>query len=116
MNLTLDLPQDIQTQLQEEATKAGVSPTDYAVDLLAKNLPAKKIDVEEQKRLNAPTIALMEEWLKRAEVPATPEEIAESEAELEEFMRNMNAPRKASGERLHYPDVEKDEPKGQSEK
>lgn len=65
------------------------------------------IDPEEQKRLNAPTIALLESWLAEAEKPRTAEERAEAEAEQIEFMRSLNLPRKESGERLHFPDVEK---------
>ncbi len=56
----------------------------------------------------APPPARLNEWfLARAQLPATPEQAAEAEADIQEFMRNMNAPRKDSGERLPYPEAER---------
>lgn len=106
MSLMIDLPQPVASRLQAEAAKSGVSTAEYAAELLTKSLPTSTIDPEEQKQRNAPSIALLETWLQRTLAPATPEQIAEAEAELEAFMRNMNAPRKEAGERLLYPDVE----------
>lgn len=51
-----------------------------------------------------PTIALLKSWI--AEAPTDPEAIREAEEELREFKRNMNLPRKETGARLHYPEVE----------
>jgi hypothetical protein len=51
-----------------------------------------------------PSIALLESWL--AEAPAEPDAIREAEEDLHEFKRNMNLPRKETGARLHYPEVE----------
>lgn len=51
-----------------------------------------------------PTIALLESWI--AEAPTDPEEIRAAEDDLLEFKRNMNLPRKETGARLHYPEVE----------
>ena len=75
-------------------------------DLVKKNFTTA-IDTEEQKRLNAPSIALLDSWLAEARGPATPEQVAEAEAEQAEFMRNLNLPRKEAGERLHFPHAEK---------
>ncbi len=57
MSLMIDLPRPLESRLQAEAIKAGVSPTEYAVELIAKRLSAAAIDLEERKRLNAPSVA-----------------------------------------------------------
>lgn len=106
MNLVIDLPLPVEAHIEREAQRTGKSPAELVAEVLKKTFSAT-IDPEEQRRLNAPSIALLEVWLKRAEVPATPEQIAQAEAEQREFMRNMNLSRKEAGERLHYPDVEK---------
>ncbi len=106
MSFIIELSRPVESRLQSEAIKAGVSTTEYAAELIAKSLPVVTLDLAEQKRLNAPSIQLLEAWLQRARTPATAEQIAEAEAEQAAFMRNMNAPRKESGERLLYPDVE----------
>lgn len=106
MSLTIELPRPLADRLEAEASRAGVSPTDYAAELIVKHLPTASIDVDEQKRRNTPSVALLESWLLRAELPCTPEESAEAERELVVFMRNMNAQRAESGDRLLYPDID----------
>ena len=54
--------------------------------------------------LAAASIALLQSWI--AEAPTDPEEIRAAEEDLREFQRNMNLPRKETGVRLHYPEVE----------
>jgi hypothetical protein len=73
--------------------------------------PGDEVEVQlERTRTNGvkaeddPTIALLESWI--AEAPTDPEAIREAEEDLREFKRNMNLPRKESGARLHYPEVE----------
>lgn len=51
-----------------------------------------------------PTIALLESWI--AAAPTDRKAIQEAEEDLREFKRNMNRPRKETGARLHYPEVE----------
>ena len=51
-----------------------------------------------------PTIALLESWI--AQAPTDPETIREAEDDLREFKRNLNRPRKETGARLHFPEVE----------
>lgn len=51
-----------------------------------------------------PSIALLESWI--AEAPTDREAIQEAEEDLRGFKRNMNLPRKETGARLHYPEVE----------
>jgi hypothetical protein len=53
---------------------------------------------------NDPLMARLEARI--AQAPSDPAEIQEAEADLQEFMRNMNVPRKESGTRLLYPEVE----------
>ena len=52
-----------------------------------------------------PTMALMRSWLEE-DATDDPEEIRAAEEELREFKRNMNQPRKETGARLLYPEVE----------
>jgi AbrB family looped-hinge helix DNA binding protein len=54
---------------------------------------------------NASSIALLKSWLEE-DATEDPEEIRQAEAELQEFKRNMNQPRKEAGARLLYPEVE----------
>ena len=53
---------------------------------------------------NAASIALLKSWI--AQAPTDPEGIRAAEEDLREFKRNMNLPRKETGARLHYPEVE----------
>jgi hypothetical protein len=50
------------------------------------------------------SIALLESWI--AQAPTDPDAIREAEEDLREFKRNMNLPRKETGARLPYPEVE----------
>ncbi len=105
MSLVIDLPSHIEIRLHIEATKAGISTTNYAADLLAKSLPVQTIDTVEQKRLDAASITLLKSWLERSQDTASPEQQVISEADLTEFMQNMNSTRKSAGKRLLYPDT-----------
>jgi len=91
--------------------------TPEQLTVLLKQLPPRKryqiVEIEEkpspgEDAPNAPkdnaTMALICSWL--AEAPTDPEEIHEAEADLLEFKRNMNLPRKESGMRLLYPEAE----------
>ena len=113
MSLVIELPRNIEARLQVEAKKAGVSTIEYAAEVLTKSLPADAIDIVEQKRLNAASVTLLQSWLLRRHVPATSEQQALSEADLSEFMYNMNKSRKNSGERLLYPEIEVQQRKDQ---
>src|SRR5689334_1778802 len=55
--------------------------------------------------VETPTMALMRAWLEE-DATDDPEEIQAAEEELREFKHNMNQPRKESGARLLYPEVE----------
>ena len=73
--------------------------------------PGDKIDVQfdlprnYQEALEPdPTIALIESWIALA--PTDPDAIREAEEDLLEFKRSLNRPRKETGARLHFPEVE----------
>jgi hypothetical protein len=51
------------------------------------------------------TIALLQSWIDE-DATDDPEKTRQAEADLREFKRNMNAPRKEAGERLLFPEVE----------
>jgi hypothetical protein len=55
--------------------------------------------------LNASSIALLQEWLTEAKTNDA-NAIRQAEEELHEFKRNLNAPRKETGARLLFPEVE----------
>ena len=103
MSLVIELPYSVECYLREEAQKAGVKPEALVVEVVKKNF-VPVIDTEEQKRINAPSIALLQSWL--AEAPTTPEGKAEAEADFAELKRNLNANRKAVGARLLFPEPE----------
>jgi hypothetical protein len=52
-----------------------------------------------------PTLLLLQSWLSEDSTD-DPNELAAAEADLVEFKRTMNLPRKASGARLLFPEVE----------
>jgi len=104
MSLMIELPQPVEARLKEEAQKAGVSPAELAAEFVKKTL-TPTIDGGEQKRRNAPSIALLQQWLKEGET-ADPEAVRQAEEELRRFKRAMNAPRKEAGARLLFPEVE----------
>lgn len=106
MALVLDLPQPVEARLEAEAQKAGVSLAEYAARLFVQNFAPPALDPEEEKQINAPTIALLDSWLETARKPRTMEELRAAEDDLDAFKRSMNALREEAGERLLYPEVE----------
>ena len=104
MSYVIDLPRPVEARIEIEAQRAGVSPAELLADVVRKSFGAT-IGPEEQKRLNAPSIALLRSWLAEARRSRTAEEEADAEADMEDLMRGLNAPRRESGERLHFPDV-----------
>jgi hypothetical protein len=104
MSLTIDLPRPVEARINEEARKAGVTPAELVAEVVTRNFAG--VDAEEQKRLNAPSIALLQSWLEEARKPRTPEELEGAEEDMNRLMQNLNAPRREAGERLHFPDAE----------
>ena len=104
MSYVIDLPRPVEARIEEEARKAGISPAELLADVVRKSF-GMAVDAEDQKRLNAPSIELLQSWLAEAEKPRAPESEFKAEEEMEAFMRNLNAPRIEAGERLHFPGV-----------
>lgn len=100
--LTLDLTPTEEAQIATIAQQIGLAPADYVKKLVKENLPsvpsapAPTVDAE-----NAAAIALLNSWI--AAAPTDPEEIRKAEAELNEFMQNLNNNRIESGERPLLP-------------
>ena len=105
MTYVIDLPLPVQARIEEEALKAGISPAELLTDVVRRNF-GMAVDVEEQKRLNAPSIALLNSWLVQAEKPRTAEEAEEAEEDMKNLMRSLNESRRMTGERLPFPDIE----------
>ena len=113
--MSLELAPEIESKVIARAVRAGVTPSDYLARLLENAEPPLPpgrqaprivpVSLTEGKRLNATTSAWLEARLAEAE-NATPQEIAEANAEHNEFRKAMNANRRATGERILYPDVE----------
>ncbi len=104
MTYVIDLPLPVQARIEEEARKAGVSAAELLADVVRRNF-GMTVDSEEQKQLNAPSIALLNSWLAEAEKPRTAAETEEAEEDMKELMRSLNASRRLTGERLHFPDI-----------
>jgi hypothetical protein len=75
----IELPPFIEKRLEAEASKAGISKTEYAAQLLVQSLPPS---VEED-----PTLALFAQW-DREDTQLTPEEQAKNERIYVEIEKN----------------------------
>ncbi len=104
VNYLIDLPKPVGAVVEQEAQKAGVSPSELLADVVRKSF-GPMIDPNEQARLNAPSVALLDFWLAEAVKPRTPEEQAEADVDMEDLMRSLNATRRESGGRLLFLDV-----------
>ena len=112
MTLTIELTPQEEAWLHEQAAKNGLLPAEILKQLVderllprGESLPQPEPTARASDAENAATIALLDSWLLE-EATDDPEEIRHAEEELREFKRNMNAPRKASGERLLFPEAE----------
>ncbi len=84
--------------LDEVLSHRDEIPPDATVEL-------KVFAEEPEAQRETPTMALMRQWLKE-DATDDPEELRAAEEELLAFKRAMNLPRKETGARLHYPEVE----------
>ena len=103
MSLVIPFTPIEEARLYAAATQIGIAPEEFARKLVTDQLPfvsnaSTPIDDE-----NAKAIALLESWLS-AEATDDPSAIRQSEEDLAEFKRNMNANRLATGERLVFPE------------
>ena len=101
--MTLNISPQIEARLNDFARQEGIEPAtliEKMVQAYCPEVPPPSVYTAE----NDPLMARLEARIARA--PADPAAIQEAEADLVEFMRNMNAPRKETGARLLYPEVE----------
>ena len=101
--ITLDLTPTEEAEITTIARQTGLAPADYLKRLVKKHLPfvattpAPAIDEE-----NAAAIAQIQAWA-REEATDDPEEIRQSEADLNELILNLNRNRIESGDRPLLP-------------
>jgi molecular chaperone DnaK (HSP70) len=95
------IAQEIIEGTWEEVSRQGAKLNGHRVRVIV--LPEDSMD-EEQRRINAPSIALLQSWLSNA--PTTQEEIEEAEKDLLEFKQSINLNRSESGQKPAYPDVQ----------
>lgn len=96
MTLILDLPPDLEAQLQGTARQHGTDPVECARQILAEHLRGLQVAREE------PTVALLRRW-REEDATDDPDEIRRAEVELEELRAALNASRAAAGSRLLFP-------------
>jgi 2-keto-4-pentenoate hydratase len=96
----MDLAPEIEKAVRDAAAREGVSVNELIGRKFAPTLPrqAGAAPVED------PIWALLREQIAEA-ANATPEEVAADAAGYREWQQNMDAPRRANGERLLFPDV-----------
>jgi hypothetical protein len=104
MSYVIDLPRPIEERIDQEAAKAGITPTELVAEVVKKRF-GTIVSREEQRLLNRPSIAQMEARLEEGRRPRSAEDKAEAEESMLELMRNLNATRREAGERLLFPDV-----------
>jgi len=97
MTLTIDLTPAEEARLTAAARRAGLAPAEAARKLVTEHLPP----AEQEPRKTASD--LLRGWL-RDEATDDPAQIQKAQAELDEFKRNINANRAATGERLPFPE------------
>lgn len=101
--IALDLTPTEEAEIRTIAQQTGLAPADYLKRLVKEHLPsvatapAQAIDEE-----NAAAIAQIQAW-GREEATDDPEEIRQSEADLNELILNLNRNRIESGERPLLP-------------
>ena len=108
MTLHIDFtPQEI-AWLNAQAQREGLPPAEIIkrlIDAQVATTPAPLAPVRPASALTAEqeaAIALLDSWIAEG-MAAGPEEIRQAEEELEEFKRNMNANRAATGDHPVYP-------------
>jgi hypothetical protein len=90
MGLTIQLPDDLATELRREAERLGVEPQRYAVQIIQQHLPA----AERAKSLHD----LFARWAAE-DATDDPQELARRQQEWEQLKRALDANR-ASGRKL----------------
>lgn len=100
--IALDLTPTEEARISTVARQTGLAPAEYVKKLVQEHLPPLPTEaIPPTDEENAATIALLKSWL--AAAPTDPEEIRQAEADLDEFMQNLNRNRLESGERPLFP-------------
>ena len=103
MTLIIELKPEDELRLQSAARLRGVEPADYAHQLVLDNLPAIQHLEVSNAACEYPAIALFRKWAEE-DAKMSPEQIAQEVQDFEELKRNLNANRRATGERLVFPE------------
>ena len=106
MSFIMDLPPDVETRLQAEASRQGVPVADVALRLVADNLPpiaplqekAEPVLTEKQKA----ALALLAQW-RIEDATDDPEELERREVAIQTLAANLNANRAAEGRPPVFP-------------
>ncbi|MBV9849162.1 MAG: hypothetical protein JO250_05680 [Armatimonadetes bacterium] len=107
MTRQVDFTPQTEAWINAQAQQRGLRPADLVrrvIEESAAAAPPAPPTQEVDSRQDA-TIALLQSWIAE-DATDDPEEIRRAEAELTEFKRCMNAPRKEAGARLLFPEVE----------
>ena len=96
MSHTIDFPPLLESRIEAEAEREGISPAEVILRVVQREF-SPALSIEEQKRLNAPSISLLKSWL--ADVPTTPEEREDAEEDLRDFKQSINSSRAELGQR-----------------
>lgn len=87
--IVLDLPPTEEARIATVARQTGLAPAEYVKKLVQEHLPPVPTNIGPARdEKNDAAIALLESWL--AAAPTDPEEIRQAEADLNEFMDNLN--------------------------
>ena len=108
MTLQIDVTPREEAWLADQAAQQGLPPAEIVKRLIDAQLPP--VTPQEDAEQAAPVlyaksvaaIALLDTWIAEGNA-ADAETKQQAEQELEEFKRNMNANRAATGERLVFP-------------
>jgi hypothetical protein len=90
MNLTLEIPPELQTRLKTEAERRGMNEADFAKQLLDRNLPPVSPAIDRA------TLDLLAQW-DREDQTEDAEEIARRNRDFEELKEGLNRNRAESG-------------------
>ena len=101
--MSIEISPQIEARIMNFARQEGIEPSaliEKLVEAYRPPVPVPPVYTAE----NDPLMARLEAAI--AQAPTDPDEIREAEEDLLEFMRNMNANRRAVGGRIPYPDIE----------
>ena len=99
MTLVIENPV-VEAKIAAFAKQQGVDPSTLIARIVGEYSPTTQGNVVPE---DDPLIARLRAQL--AEAPTDPGVLRDAEDDLRDFMRNMNANRAATGERIPYPDV-----------